>query len=185
MQRYDGFMMTGFRRAARFALPALFCVAAFGAGNDQLAQIHSVYLLPMSSGFDQYLANKLTTSGVFQVVTDPQKADAIFTDRIGEALETQLTELYPPPEVAKKKEEGKDKDKADNNFYDSDKDKPVHMTAYSKGRGMLFLVDRRSRNVVWSTYARPKSFIPDDLNKTAQEITVRLQHALEPPKAKQ
>ena len=39
-----------------------------------------VYILAMGSGMDQYLANQLTTIGVFEVVTDPQKADAIVTD---------------------------------------------------------------------------------------------------------
>ena len=46
---------------------------------------------------DQYLANQLTTLGVFQVVADPQKADAIITDRLGEPFEAKLKDLYPPP----------------------------------------------------------------------------------------
>ena len=61
----------------------------------ELAQVHKVYLLPMTNGMEQYLANRLTGLGVFQVVTDPKKADAIFTDRIGEAFEAKQTEWFP------------------------------------------------------------------------------------------
>jgi hypothetical protein len=62
-----------------------------------LAQVHTVYLLSMTNGMDQYLANRLTGSGVFQVVTDPKKADAIFTDHLGEAFESQEAEWFPGP----------------------------------------------------------------------------------------
>ena len=53
---------------------------------------------------DQFLANQLTTDGVLQVVTDPQRADTILTDRIGEPLESKFKELYPPPPPPERKE---------------------------------------------------------------------------------
>ena len=72
-------------------LPAsLALVAALAATPAELGQIRSVYLLSMGSGFDQYLANQLTTQEVFQVVTDPQMADAVLTDQIGLRFEKQL-----------------------------------------------------------------------------------------------
>jgi hypothetical protein len=70
-------------------------VALAGAPNAQIARVHTVYLLPMNNGFDQFLANRLTNLGVFQVVTDPKKADAVLTDRLGEAFESRFLELYP------------------------------------------------------------------------------------------
>ena len=44
----------------------------------------------MSNGLDQFLAIRLTSGTVMQVVTDPQKADAILTDRIGASFEEKL-----------------------------------------------------------------------------------------------
>lgn len=151
-------------------------LAATGPVNEDLRQVHTVYLLPMTSGMDQYLANRLNESGLFEVVTDPQKADAVFTDRIGEALEIRMNELYPTPEIlAKKKKEEEDKKKGNTDFYEDDKNSPVHLTSFGKGKGMFFLVDRHKRVVLWSTYARPKNFSADQLNRTAREVTARLQ----------
>ena len=44
-------------------------VAPAGGGNE-LLEVHNVYILPMGSGLDQYIANRLTRSGVLQVVTE-------------------------------------------------------------------------------------------------------------------
>ena len=51
----------------------------------------------MSNSMDQYLANRLTSEGILQVVTDPNKADAVLTDRLGLGFEERLKQLYPPP----------------------------------------------------------------------------------------
>src|SRR5579884_3247407 len=69
---------------------------AAAAGPD-LSKVQTIYLLPMSHGMDQYLANRLTSEGVLRVVTDPAQADAILTDRLGQVFEDKLAELYPPP----------------------------------------------------------------------------------------
>jgi hypothetical protein len=76
---------------------SMFAAALAAPPNAELAQVHKVYLLPMSNGMDQYLANWLTKLGIFQVVTDPKKADAIFTDHLGEAFEGRQAELFPQP----------------------------------------------------------------------------------------
>src|SRR5215469_1463655 len=100
--------------------------AAVAATNPQLGKVQSVYILSMNSGMDQYLANKLTSMGVFQVVTDPQKADTLLTDGLGKGFEDKVKELYPPPPPpAAKKAEEKEKDKAsdkDSDTKDADKD---------------------------------------------------------------
>ena len=95
-----------------FPIALLLSTAILAAEMPQLKQVQSVYILPMSSGMDQYLANKIVRQGLFQVLTDPQKADAILTDRIGEPFERKLQELYPPPskKVVKEKEGTDDKD---------------------------------------------------------------------------
>src|SRR5260221_5186162 len=56
-----------------------------------------VYILRMGNGLDQYLASELIKAGFFAVTTDPAKADAIFTDSVGENFEKRYAELYIPP----------------------------------------------------------------------------------------
>src|SRR5437879_13910626 len=90
-----------------FALLVAASLMPAGASAANLGDIKTVYLLPMSGGLDQYLAIRLTTGSILQVVTDPQKADAIFTDRIGSGLEETLDALY------NEKSKDKDKDKDD------------------------------------------------------------------------
>src|SRR5208337_1515701 len=74
----------------------LSCTGAL-LGGAELSGVHTVYVLSMSKGLDQYLANRLTNDHVFQVVTDPKRADAFLTDRIGESLQSKLEEIFPPP----------------------------------------------------------------------------------------
>ena len=133
----------------------LFCLMLAGAtlGAD-VPGVQAVYLLPMAGGLDQYLANRLTSAGVFRVVTDPKMADAIFTDQLGAGFEQKLTDLYsPPPE-------------------DNDKDSkpPVRASSFGRGKGTVFLVDLKSHAVIWSLYKKPGRVTPDVLNRTATRI---------------
>src|SRR5882724_1558612 len=66
-----------------------------GPLNPDVQTVKTIYLLPMSGSLDQYLVNWLTRDGRFQVVTDPADADAIMTDRVGEAFEARMAALYP------------------------------------------------------------------------------------------
>src|SRR5579871_4262143 len=147
-------------------LPLILALGAASAAD--LGSATSIYIMPMTGGIDQYLALRLTTGNVMQVVTDPLKADVIMTDRIGTGFEERWNELYPPPAPPKPvKEEKDDKDKSGVKFGDDvfsvqrGASQPI-----SRGRGAYFLIDRQTRNVLWSTYARPKSNQPDDVNKT-------------------
>src|SRR5271154_5677990 len=90
---------------------ALVILLFLALSNPDLQKVHTVYLLSMSSSMDQYLANRLTTEGVFQVVTDPNLADAVLTDRLGMAFEERLKQLYPPPAPPPPPAAEKDKEK--------------------------------------------------------------------------
>jgi hypothetical protein len=152
-------------------------ISLAAAVNPQLKQVTSVYVLGMRSGIDQFLANQLTASGIFQVVTDPQKADAILTDRLGESFEGKLAELYPPPKPPKEsaKEDGAAKSgKKD----DPDSDSVQRPSGTIGGKGTYFLVDRKSRAVLWSVYERPKNSSPGELSKTADRVIRRLKEDL-------
>lgn len=150
-------------------LPVLLLLTSlFGRGAD-LGEVRTVYLLPMASGLDQFLAIRLTTGAILQVVTDPQKADAIFTDRIGAGFEQKLDELYGE----RPKAQDKDKDKDTLNSFS----KPT-MQPLTRGRGAIFLVDRKTRNVLWSMYEHPKNSTSAEMNHIADKIASKLNRNL-------
>jgi len=143
----------------------LLAIASMGA---DVTNVQAVYLLPMAGGLDQYLANRLT--GVFRVVTDPKLADAVFTDRLGEPFEQKLAELYPPETAASDKE---DKD-------DKDSKKPPQVSSFGRGKGTIFLVDLKSRAVIWSAFNKSNGTAPDTLDRTASRIVQQLKKEQKP-----
>lgn len=141
-------------------------LAEAGEPRPELAEIKTVYLLPMTYSLDQFLAIRLTKGGVVQVVTDPKKADAVISDHIGTSLEEKMNTLYgeQKAEVAADIEKDKDKDKDKNSFGSAP------MAGGTRTKGAVFLVDRKTRNVLWSDYVRPKSAQPDELSHVADKI---------------
>src|SRR5262249_1722326 len=118
---------------------------------------------------------RLTSGARLQVVTDPQKADAIFTDRIGAGFEKSFDDLYG---AAKPKTDDKDKkDPSDPDFQHPS------MQPLSKGRGAIFLVDRKTRDVVWSAFELPKSGSADDVKHAADRLAAKLEKQLKSPKS--
>jgi hypothetical protein len=127
---------------------------------------------------------------LFQVVTDPKLADAFLTDRVGESLQAKLEEIFPPPVPEKpapdEKEEKtakKDKDKElPSNSLVGDTvnklDTPGTSSSFGRGKGTVFLVDAKSRQVVWSIYELPKGSSAKELDRTASDIVSRLKRDL-------
>jgi len=136
-----------------------------GLNAATVREIKTVYLLPMTGGLDQFLAVQLTTDSVLQVVTDPQKADAVFTDHLGDSFEQTLADLYAPKSAGK--------DKAD----DTRQFATAGMQG-QKGRGTAFLVDRKSHEVIWSNYEQLKDKSPDGMKRTADHIASKLARAI-------
>ena len=164
----------------RLALLLLSCSALAGA---ELGDVHTVYLLKMSKGMDQYLANRLTNDHVFQVVTDPKLADAIVTDHIGEAFEAKLEELFPPPEPVAKPEPPPEKDESTkpNGMFADPLNKlanPAANSSFGGSSGTIFLVWAKSRQIVWSAYDLPKDASSKQLDRTASDIVNRIKHDL-------
>jgi hypothetical protein len=159
----------------------LSCTGAL-LGGAELSSVHSVYVLSMSKGLDQYLANRLTNDHLFQVVTDPKLADAFLTDRVGETLQSKLEEIFPPP-VPEKPESKADKDKeSPNNPLVSDTVNKLSAaganSSFGRGKGTVFLVDAKSRQVIWSVYQLPKGSSAKELDRTASDIVSRLKRDL-------
>jgi hypothetical protein len=177
------------------ALTALAATAAVASVNPQLHEVKRVYILAMSAGMDQYLANQLTKAGIFEVVTDPKRADAIVTDRVGESFEGKLDELYPPP-APPKKVEPKAADDSDSDHPKSARDLSdqkladldlsggggYHPSTLGHGKGNIFIVSRTSRSVLWSIYEPPKNNTSSELTKTAERVVKHLQEDLNPKK---
>lgn len=156
------------------------------SAGAEVSAVRSVYLLPMAGHLDQYLAHHLTSSGLFQVVTDPKKADAIFSDHLGPALETRLDELFPaevspeaePAEPAKPKKEddagAKEPEEAKSDIVAKPKEEVMRVSSFGKGKGTTFLLDGRNRTVLWSFYESPKSTSSQELDRIAGHIVDRL-----------
>jgi hypothetical protein len=130
----------------RLTLIVFSALAAIAQGSSA----HSIYILPMAGGLDQYLAERITREHVMQVTADPKAADSVLTDHLGEAFEAQLDKLA-----------GKEKDKDARPSFHS-----------SAAKGTVFLVDAKSRQVIWSDYEKPSR---SGLDREAERIVKKLQ----------
>ncbi len=143
------------------AVIALFAAAA----GTPYAGPKTVYIFPMAGGLDQYVAQWLTKDHVMQVVTDPKAAEVVMTDRLGQAFELQMKQIHPDPVKT-----GKD-DKTEIKSNDT----APHIFHSSRALGTIFLVDAKSRQVLWSDYQKPPRSDSDrDLNRTAEEIAKKI-----------
>lgn len=119
-----------------------------------IATVKKVYLLPMRASLDQYLASYVTSQRIFEVVADPKRADAIFTDRLGESFEKRVSELL------------------------KEKDQEAAKTETPRGEGMsasrtagtIFLVEPKSMTVLWSVYQPPKNLTREEVDACARRI---------------
>lgn len=152
------------------------------ASSQDLSGVHSVYLLPMSQGLDQYLANRLTNEGIFRVVTNPKLADAIFTDRIGEAFEETLADLSPNPEPVSPPADKQPSEETPNNSLLGDTvnklSNPATHSSFGRNKGTFFLVNPKSHQVLWSVFQPPRDSRSAQLNRTASDIVNRLKRDL-------
>jgi hypothetical protein len=164
-------------KAMKRLLLLLSCSGALLLGAD-LPGVRLVYVMPMSQGMDQFLANRLAAEHAFQVVSDLKLADAVLTDRIGASLNASLDEAAPKPAVAEDKEKDDKKAPAAKNTLDN----PSLSATFGHGKGTFFLVDAKSRQVIWSTFEIPKNSTAEQLDRTASDIVSRLMKDLNPKK---
>ena len=148
-------------------------------GIDPAAHdVKTVYILKMANGLDQYLASELTTYGVYTVTTDPSKADAVFTESLGESFEKKLTALYAPPPPPPPPEE-KERESQGGLIPD-----PMPRLGGSKmggGKGTVFLVKVASRNLLWSMTRQPKNSSTQEMMQQARKVVEQLRKELAPP----
>ena len=143
-------------------------LAASSEGRPQLSDIHKVYVMPMSGGLDQYLAERLTAEGVFTVVVDPKQADAVLSERVDPGFTEALKEMYPPPKPAPEKKPAQAEQK-----------EQLPKRSAGRAKGNIFLVAVASRQVVWSTFHKMKDRSPRGLHHTAKDIVKGIKKDLE------
>jgi hypothetical protein len=180
----------------RFVFLGLSAAAILSAAD--LSGVRSVYVLRMPQGLDQYLANHLTNGHVFQVVTDPKLADAVLTDQIGEGFQAKLDELFPAPvekaekpEKAEPSENAEKKEKAEPAESDLPPEarallgdtvnklaNPASNSSFGRAKGIVFLVDAKSKQVIWSSYDLPKDSTSKELDRAALDLVNRIKRDL-------
>jgi hypothetical protein len=146
----------------RVLIAAASLVWVAGASGAGFHDVKTVYILPMSGGLDEYLAVRLTTGVILQVVTDPQKADAVLTDHLGESFKKSFDDLYgaAPPAPGD----------SGQTF--------ARVGGGQRSKGTFFLVERKTRDVVWSDDERPKGNSADELRRVANRIAEHLNKAI-------
>jgi hypothetical protein len=180
----EGMKLEGMKRLALL----LSCLAALASGAE-LSDVHTVYVLKMSKGLDQYLANRLTNEHVFQIVTDPKLADAVLTEHIGDSFEAKLDELFPPPEIEKPEKPekpGKPGKKKDDEANASPLltdtvnklSNPASSSSFGRAAGTLFLVVPKSHQVVWSAFQMPKDSSSKEMDRLATDLVGRIKKDL-------
>jgi hypothetical protein len=146
------------RHLARLVLTIAIAAAAEGAGAE------TIYLLPMSGGLDLYVAEWLARGKTVHVTTNAKSADAILTDHLGEDFEHKLDQI-----LAKDDDEDDDQTSASN---------PGRYSA-GRDRGTVFLVDAKTRRVLWSDYEKPPAYrSAGKLNHEAEKIAKKLSEGL-------
>ena len=139
-------------------------------GQAQLRDAQPVYFWPMQHAFDQYLAEAVNGADALSVTFDPKMASSIMTERIDATFLQAIEEIFPSEEA---KTEEKD-DSIEGDFEVSrSKNRPQ-----ARPRGTLFLVDVKTRRVIWSTYLGELDPEPKALHKEAlrvvEEIAARV-----------
>ena len=158
--------------------------------------MHAVYVMPMGHGMDQYLANRLAGQHLFRVVTDPKLADAVLSDHVGDSLQSEIASMLPNPEPVKHAEPAKEPKDPKTPPPGTPPPSMVAMMAdpesradvapqrgtFGRGRGTIFLVDLRSRQVLWSVFEPSKGMDSKEMDRTATDIVSRLSKELNPTK---
>lgn len=165
-----------------FALSSLACFSVVAAETvkpvpAELLQVQTVYLLPMGNGMDQFLAHQLTRNGIFKVTTNPAQADAIFSDVVGLGFENRMAELLPKPEPPPAKEGEANKDDAKKEDAQEDAG-PARVQTFARSKGNVFLIDVKSRRVLWTGFDIPKNTRSEELYKTGERLIGQLRKTM-------
>jgi len=165
-----------------FALSSLTCLSVLAADAKpapvELSQVQTVYLLPMGNGMDQFIAHQLTRQGIFKVTTDPARADAFFSDVVGLGFENRLAELLPKVEAPVEEASKDDKDKKDKDDKYEEDTGAARVQTFARSKGNIFLIDVKSRRVLWTGFDIPKNTRSEELYKMGERLVNQLRKDL-------
>lgn len=130
-------------------------------------RFRTVYVLEMANGLDQHLANHLTATRAMWVVLEPATADAVLTESLDDSFWSWLARTYPPAPGAPAQSGSREPTSGRG------------PNANPRHPGMVFLVDPRTRVVLWSAWDMPKNPTPPELEHTAQRIATQLKAAFD------
>lgn len=150
------------------------CVSSAAAADLSSAQ--PVYFWPMEGALDQYIAQEASAVGVVSVTVDPKMAKAILTDRIDANFLAGMDELFPLPGVEEESSE-EEEETSDSVETGLQKPRPANR-ALSRPHGTLFLVDAKTRRVLWSTFLGDYDRSPKKLNGEAKSVVQRMMAAM-------
>ena len=158
---------TGMTLKATTILAALLTCGGLAGGEFRLQlKTRTVYIVRMPNGLENHLASRITSAGVLWGVLDPEKADAVLTDRVDETFWAWSQTYFGP---AKKVPQS------------ADPPRPKLDTAQSaESRGTLFLVDPRTGLVLWAMYDPQQSTSRDALDQIADRVAKGLKKSLDP-----
>ena len=111
-----------------------------------------------------------------QVVTDARVADVVLTDRLGDAFEQKMVALKPEAKPVESKDDNGKKDGKLGVGGETGGSRLAFRSASAKGT--LFLVDVKSRAVLWSGYQRRRAASDDQMNREAEAAVKELHGAL-------
>ena len=146
---------------------------ALAAAPADLSGVQKVYLMPMSNGLDQHLADQIARHSLCTVVVDPKQANAIWTERIDPSFFNAFNELFPPPKADNEKEKKKDESL-------EAAERPPSRGSWGRTRGTIFLIGVASRQVLWSTFLPLEDTSPKGLHRTAQDIVKNFKRDTKP-----
>lgn len=122
----------------------------------------------MEAALDQYVAEQAQASGVLSVTVDPLLAKSIMTDRIDADFLAAMDDLFPI--------EGRDEPEAESESVEEGAlRKKVYNRPKGRSHGTIFLVDVKTRRVLWSTFIGQYERSPKALHSEAQTVVKRLQ----------
>lgn len=154
-------------------LSLMLCASSAVAADLTSAQ--PVYFWPMESALDQYVAQEAAAVGAVSVTVDPKLAKAILTDRIDSKFLEAMDDLFPLP----KPEGDAEEEEESNDSVETGLQKPrAGNRPLGRPHGTLFLVDAKTRRVLWSTFLGDFDRSPKKLHGEAKQVVERLMAAM-------
>jgi hypothetical protein len=155
-------------------LIALAALAAPLAAAD-LSSVGPVYFWPMNGALDQYVAEQVTSEGLFPVTVDPARAKTVMTDHIDAKFFDGMNEIFTT-----KAEPAAEAESTEAIGSIEDGLAPHRAANRPRGnpQGTVFLVDVQTRQVVWSAYIGDYDRRPKRLHSEAKQVVGELKKGL-------